>query len=223
MEPTNDSFRGWFWNWSVVVPQIGWWVFECHESNAICQPNPSSEVYLTGNHTWIHGPTAEGGVYNGYFPGATCIVQLNETFTMVTGGTLSRGGSDIGDGSSIADVVLFDWTSHEWRSGPPLQSPRRFHTCTSLGPGRVMVAGGTGLFAQDLVSVEIYDSALDSWYYSEDLPEDGEFGDQENHSELFNMNGNPVWINGQTIWMFKEGYWIRLDSEISFSDRKSVV
>ena len=59
----------------------------------------------------------------------------------------------------------------------------------------MMVAGGTSLFGEKVASVEIYDSAIDSWYFSEDLPE------------------NPD--SGYNIWKFEEGAWSQLDSSLT--------
>ena len=75
----------------------------------------------------------------------------------------------------------------------------------------MMVAGGTSLFEEQVASVEIYDSAIDSWYYSEDLPEEL-FGNQH---DLITWAGNPVWLNMNNIWKFEEGAWSELESSLT--------
>ena len=74
----------------------------------------------------------------------------------------------------------------------------------------MMVAGGTSLFGEEVASVEIFDSAINSWYYSEDLPE--EPGTVGSDSDLITWAGNPVWLNRNNIWKFEEGAWSQLDS-----------
>ena len=76
----------------------------------------------------------------------------------------------------------------------------------------MMVAGGTSLFGEEVASVEIYDSAIDSWYYSEDLPEEPWLCC---YHELITWAGNPVWLNSYNIWKFEEGAWSRLESGVA--------
>ena len=75
----------------------------------------------------------------------------------------------------------------------------------------MMVAGGTSLFGEKVASVEIYDSAIDSWYYSEGLPEEP----YSSHHDLITWAGNPVWLNRYNIWKFEEGAWSELDSSVT--------
>ena len=74
-----------------------------------------------------------------------------------------------------------------------------------------MVAGGASLFGEKVTSVEIYDSSINSWYYSEDLPEEPDY---DNH-DLITWAGNPVWLNSYNIWKFEEGAWSRLGSSVT--------
>ena len=75
----------------------------------------------------------------------------------------------------------------------------------------MMVAGGTSLFGEKVASVEIYDSAIDSWYFSEDLPENPDSG----YDDLITWAGNPVWLHRYNIWKFEEGAWSQLDSSLT--------
>ena len=74
-----------------------------------------------------------------------------------------------------------------------------------------MVAGGTSLFGEKVASVEIFDSAIDS-YYSEDLPEDPV---SHYHHDLISWARNPVWLNSYNIWKFEEGAWSELESSLT--------
>ena len=56
----------------------------------------------------------------------------------------------------------------------------------------MMVAGCTSLFGEKVASVEIYDSAIDSWYYTEDLPAEP----FSSWHDLITWAGNPVWLKG---------------------------
>ena len=76
----------------------------------------------------------------------------------------------------------------------------------------MMVAGGTSLFGEVVASVEIYDSAIDSWYYSEDLPEEPT---DSFYQDLITWAGNPVWLNRYNIWKFEEGAWSELESSLT--------
>ena len=91
--------------------------------------------------------------------------------------------------------------------------PRRSHTCTSLPGGSVMMAGGTGLNGEDLISTEIFDQVMDGgrggWYASGDLPEDYYYDD---NALLF--NGNLIWINEKKIWKFVDSEWSLFETSL---------
>ena len=176
-------------SYSFIVPDIGWWILE--------SGNDFSGEVFNMNGVWESSPSKPS--YNGSNNLAKdfCPLQLNATHTAIIGGRLSD--------NSIADVMFYDWTTSVWTPGPPLQTPRRYHDCTSFGNSRMMVAGGTSLFGEEVSSVEIYDSAINSWYYSEDLPEKPNY---DNH-DLITWAGNPVWLNSYDIWKFEEGSWSR--------------
>ena len=192
MRPSREAHSE---SMSIDVPDIGWWIFE--------EDFSSSEVF-NKNGVWESGPSEPS--YNGSSntPTGFCSVQLNSTHTAVIGGYLSD--------TSKADVIFYDWTIGDWIPGPPLQTPRRSHDCTSFGNGRMMVAGGTSLFDEEVSSVEIYDSSLDSWYFSEDLPEEPAY---EYYNDLFTWDGNPVWLNYHNIWKYEEGDWSRLEARVT--------
>ena len=147
------------------VPNIGWWI----------SVQGSSKGYsnlLVDNGTWVVGPSLPTPEEFGYpyRPKYFCSCQLNATHTMMSGGQVSGG-------SSLSDVWLYDWSSGQWTAGRNMTNPRRDHLCTSISGGRVVVAGGTGLYRQDLTDIEVFDPAADGglggWYSLGDLPDDG--------------------------------------------------
>ena len=208
MEPIKDAF---YYSGSLpesfIVHDIGWWILSCDYGFAShgCRAKYMKSELFTQEQTWIPGP--EVPYYNTSlgltFPSHRCSVQLNSSHTMVTGGQLDSTS----DGSAIPNVWLFDWNRGEWSQGPSLALGRRDHNCLALGAGRVMVAGGKGLFAEDLVTVEVFDETLWGWYASQDLPEE-----QSSVSTLVLWNDDPVWLNGDHSWHFKDGEWVRLNS-----------
>ena len=115
---------------------------------------------------------------------------------MITGGYLNY--------YSRAKVWLYDWTEDEWSKGPSLNYARREHMCLSLGQGKVMVAGGTGLYGVVLTDVEVFDNNLGEWTKGVDLPE------RTRSENLLNWNGNPLLISGQS-WVLKDGKWTMLN------------
>ena len=189
---------------SIHIPNVGWLMLQ----NG-CSGTCTHSYIFTVNSTWIPGPDLPDPETYGYsqIPYNFCGVQLNRTHTMVSGGRVTY------DGTSISDVWLFDWERSTWLAGPNMTTPRRSHTCTSLPGGSVMVAGGTGLFGEHLISTEIFDQAMDGgrggWYTSGNLPEDDHYDD---NALLF--NGNPIWINRKKIWKFLDGEWSLFETSL---------
>ena len=70
-----------------------------------------------------------------------CMVQWNETHTMLIGGI-----------NSASKTYFYDWSSMEWINGPDLVFPRAGHACTvtrdEFGVKKVMVAGGGSWHAE---------------------------------------------------------------------------
>ena len=76
-----------------------------------------------------------------------------------------------------------------------------------------MMAGGTGLNEEDLISTEIFDQVMDGgrggWYASGDLPEDYYYDD---NALLF--NGNLIWISEKKIWKFVDSEWSLFETSL---------
>ena len=149
---------------SVQVENEGWWIFQdCCGSKC----NIIESFLFDKNQTWKEGPSFPDYGYPNT-PHSFCGTQVNATHTIVTGGLINGG-------SLISDVWFYNWIDKSWQAGPNMTIPRRHHKCIGISNNRVMVTGGYGLHAEDLVSVEIYDPALKpggGWYQVQDLPED---------------------------------------------------
>ena len=192
---------------SVNVPNIGWWLLK---DNCSANCNTIHSNLFTNNNTWIVGPTLPDNKSYGYdyTPFNFCGAQVNATHTMVTGGNINYKGT------SISDVWLYNWQKDQWSPGPNMTIARRYHTCVGIPGGGVMVAGGIGVYAEDLISIEIFDPAMANgaggWYVAGDLPED-DFG---NSWHVLLYNNNPIWINGQRIWLYKNGDWSLYENKL---------
>ena len=81
------------------------------------------------------------------------------TQTMLIGGMTEYS-------ESLADVILYDWTNEEWTLGTPMQTPRKYHSCTIFGSGLIMVAGGYDYNHDYIKTIEIYEPEINSWYYT---------------------------------------------------------
>jgi len=199
LSSTYYSFR-----LSVQVKNEGWWIYEGNDH----QGNNIKSYLFDKNQTWKEGPIFPDYGYSDT-PYEFCGAQVNATHTIVTGG-------EINGGSSISDVWFYNWEDKSWQPGPNMTIPRRSHTCIGISNNRVMVAGGTGLYGEDLVSVEIYDPALKpggEWYQVQDLPED-DYSNSYESTLLF--NSQIIWINENNIWKFVDNEWVMLDNQLQY-------
>ena len=155
-----------------------------------------SSNLLKENGTWVSGPPSLATEEDHRSP---CAAQLNSTHTMLTGGQFGY------DGSSLAQVWLFDWTSQEWKSSKNMTRPRREHSCTTISGGRVVVAGGIGLYGEELNHIEIFDPAADGgqggWYSGGELPDHYH---SEDYTDLLYNGKNWVFLSLQDIWLYDE-------------------
>ena len=115
-----------------------------------------TSIYSLETKTWTEGPEMPGPRYG------FCVVPLNSTHTLVTGGLKDQW---------VEESFIFDGAAFH-----PISAPRYLRTgsgCALLASGgRVMVAGGFGPGGTDpdgiaLDSVEIYDVASNSWSLGE--------------------------------------------------------
>jgi len=192
--PTDGFYKG----YSVMVPEVGWWLIAC-KSGAVTGCHEDSKVF-SQNNTWIEGPHTPPYNYSSSshytFPVNSCIVQLNSSHTMILGGRIQD--------NTIADVWIYDWSKEIWVKGPDMISPRREHSCALLSGDRVIVAGGKSLYGEDIISMEVFDSGFNIWYASQDLPED----DKESHNQILEWNDDLLWINWPgNLWKFEIDTW----------------
>lgn len=71
----------------------------------------------------------------------------------------------------LAVIPLHDARAAGFRDTGSMEQPRRSHTATLLGDGRVLVVGGSGAGDVDLGSAEIYDPARELFTRAADLPD----------------------------------------------------
>ncbi|MFJ8160053.1 Kelch repeat-containing protein [Streptomyces sp. NPDC096136] len=83
------------------------------------------------------------------------------------------GGTDA-TGAALDKTALYDPVAGKWTAGRAMGIPRRHHTVTRLGNGKVLVVGGTsapGRIAPALASAQLYDPAHDTWTTAASLRE----------------------------------------------------
>ena len=73
-----------------------------------------------------------------------------------------------------------------------------------------MVLGGIDFYGNGLLTTEIYDPEIDSWYYSQDAPSNIW---HKINGELSVWNDNPLLIDSENIWKFEDGKWTLLESK----------
>merc|ERR1712166_773641 len=62
----------------------------------------------------------------------------------------------------LVSVEMYDSSTNEWTSMPPLATASSGHTCTAMG-SLLFVVGGMDSNAKKLASVEKYDSSTNEW------------------------------------------------------------
>jgi len=93
--------------------------------------------------------------------------RYHHTATILpTGKVLVTGGHQLtGDGSTVAlsSAEIYDPVTKVWVKAPRMRVPRDNHTATSLGDGRVLVAGGGTRTAGFEAGAEIYHPFTNRW------------------------------------------------------------
>src|SRR5262249_26916961 len=93
-------------------------------------------------------------------PTATWDGQYDGAVLLADGTVLVAGGADA-NSAPLARAALFDVASGHWNPTGALHTPRRLHSLTVLGNGKVLAAGGTSAGAQfpapALAGAEVYD------------------------------------------------------------------
>ena len=108
------------------------------------------------------GPDLEGEI------SAHCMVKINDSYVMVTGGQSGKD-KDYPWLGARKRVTIYDLTNPEWmkkpnligEAGPTLLQATKFHGCTSLKSKLIFVAGGLHFANIYLHSVQILN--LKSW------------------------------------------------------------
>lgn len=122
-----------------------------------------------------------------------CAVQLNSSHIFVAGGAAAgiAGFAEPADYSSQAWVL----GGGVWTPAGTMNQARSLHSCSLLGGGEVVVAGGVGLDKVGtrvvLKTVEIYNTITGRWRKAESLPSPV-FG-----AGLLHLGGQQVMIGGR--------------------------
>ena len=134
----------------------GWWVAGTLQTGSGgfggCSFEWTSEVF-TGED-WIQGPQHPTGVSI-----YSCLVNVNATHTLMTGGQ-----------PIITDSWLYDWTAGVWTQTGSMNEGRFGHGCVVLDGQGVLVVGGSD--GGNVYSVELYDPETGTWTLQPSLPED---------------------------------------------------
>src|SRR5436305_495198 len=98
------------------------------------------------------------------FTGSLNAVRTGHTATLLPNGkVLVAGGYD--SHTVLKSAELYDSATGTWGFTGNLNTARRGHTATLLANGKVLVVGGvgSGSFASELTSAELYDPATGAW------------------------------------------------------------
>ena len=127
-----------------------WWVAGRLQTEDSCSPDVwTSEVF--NGEEWFPGPQHP----TGGFSSASCLVQLNSTHSLYTGGDPTWTAS-----------WLYDWTEGVWAQSGDLNQGRWRHGCGVLEGQGVLVVGG------NLYTVELYEPETGTWTPQPGFPQD---------------------------------------------------
>ena len=138
-----------------VISDQGWWVAGPHQDddNSCSLSEWTSDIF-TGEE-WIPGPQHPTG-----FSWGSCLVNVNSTHTLHTGGH-----------PTLTESWLYDWSLGAWTQTGNLNEGREEHGCAVLEGQGVLVAGGHE-GENDVYSVELYDPESGTWTLQPSLPQD---------------------------------------------------
>ena len=139
-----------------VISAQGWWLAGWLQTeDGFCSESEwTSEIY-TGEE-WVDGPQQPIG-----FSAGACLVNINSTHTLLTGGQ-----------HNVSSTWLYDWTAGVWTSSGELNQGRQRHGCAVVEGQGVLVAGGYDEHYLALHSVELYDPETGIWTPQPSIPED---------------------------------------------------
>ena len=98
-----------------------------------------------------------------------CMVLVNKSYPMVIGGSDEPGPKS-------KKTFTLSFTDKTWNEGPPLQSPRKSHTCSTIRMSKnssqesIIVAGGSADTSFSDLNVEILDEGSKYWRLGPRLP-----------------------------------------------------
>ena len=107
------------------------------------------------------------------------------------------GGWDY-NGIILATVEVYDPRLGGWSFGPPMATPRLYHTMGSLD-GKLYAAGGNNDVNRNLNSVEMYDPQLGSWSYVTPM------GTPRYHLSVASLDGKLYAVGGFRYVPYTDG------------------
>lgn len=177
---------------SLLVPEFGWWLVD----------TGTSHTYLYANGAWAPGPE----LIHDY--DYSCVLQLNATHSMLTGGV------DV-----VAESWLFDWTSMVWTQVEDLQNARGKHVCAGVGNNVAMVVGGEGAH----YSTELYENG--SWQNGGEAPGSVDWFGRLNAWEGSEISGGPLLFTGSdnSLYYYKSDQWFNYAPGLNFNHEDNAV
>ena len=194
---------------SSYITDLGWFILGLENGccGSYCNDTIISSELLTFQLEWIETPVMSP--YDRDFPFGTCLVSINSSSVIVTGG---RNGDGILTSTWMLDLTDFTWTQLEDMPGPRYQ-----HGCITTAAGDLIIAGGSD--GSDISSVYIYNLLSNTWIQAGDLPAGMNYF---NYPVMFLWNNLPILLEhySSNIWiMEQDGDWKRLESTMGGSFR----
>lgn len=136
-----------------------------------------------------------------------CLVQLNETHTIMMGGTVESRS------------YILDWPEQKWKSAASMHLERRDHSCVLMSDGKVLVVGGA---EHEAASTEIYDPDENQWKYGPSLPFEWSGGGLvviDNYPTVVGGGGSgPSFVNKP--YQLVDHRWMEMEAELENRNRK---
>jgi len=143
-------------------------------------------------------PTATWAPGGDLTPAVTWAGQHDGAVPLAGGAALIAGGADAGSAPQ-SRAALLDPANGNWNATGSLHTPRRLHSLTLLGDGRVLAAGGTSAGPQfptpALAGAEVYDPGTKIWTDTAGAMHTARWG----HSAVLLDNGTVLVAGGSAV------------------------
>ena len=189
--PDSSQHHCYYDSVNTIVDE-GWWVAGRVGNGSFCSDDWVSDVF--NGEEWIPGPQHPTGRSQ-----QSCLVQLNSTQSLYTGGDPTFTAS-----------WLFDWSTGVWTQSGDLNVERHEHGCAVLEDQKVLVAGGSNHDNDYVFSVELYDPETGEWTPQPSLPRDIVPGSLA----LFPWYGSVIALSKNTNHVYQrtmDGNWTAME------------